>query len=67
MGGCSTDIALDSFDVRLKGAFDPLTFNYFLRVRREDRARFACGRTGEGDVCKATVVTPSGEMTGTRV
>ena len=65
--GGSTNVTLYGFHVWLKGAFDPLTFDYFLRVRREDRARCFRGRAGEGDVGEAAVEAPAGEMTGTRL
>jgi len=66
MGGCGSDVALYGFDVRLKGAFDPLTFNYLLRVRHKDRARFIRRRAGEGDVGEIPESTPLCEVTGTR-
>ena len=39
VGGSSTHVALNGLDVGLRGVFDALTFDYFLRVRREDRTR----------------------------
>ena len=66
MRGCSTYVALDGLDVGLQGAFDPVTFDYFLRVRREDRTRVLRRRVSEGDVGEAPEGTLSGKVTGAR-
>ena len=54
-GGRSPDVALDGFDVGLRGSFDAAAFGYLLRVRREDLARLRRRRVGEGEVVEAAM------------
>ena len=55
--GCPK-IPLNGFDVRLLLTGHTMTFGYFLRVRREDRARLLLGGVGEDGVVKSACSTP---------